>query len=88
MADTAQPTLDGLAAEISALSKTITSYLKDHDLPAPSFAADSPGSYPTAPEVQLARVSLLGKLADIGHLATGVVDQVFTGPMLAYPWSS
>jgi hypothetical protein len=72
------PTLTGLAAKISASAATIESYLKEKNLPAPSFHPDSPPSLPMVPEVQHARYELLTALSDLELLAQGSYDAMST----------
>lgn len=65
------PTLNGLAAAITQAASTISSYIDEHKLPAPSFAEDGPERYPMAPEVQIARLQLMESATDLLHLAMG-----------------
>lgn len=65
------PTLNSLAETIAQAANTITSYLEFNNLPAPSFSENGPASYPMAPEVQDARLQLLGALSDMTHLTMG-----------------
>ncbi|EEH45053.2 uncharacterized protein PADG_01203 [Paracoccidioides brasiliensis Pb18] len=65
MTDT-QPTLNGLAAKITELSDTLTKYLNDKNIPAPTFAADSPTGYVNlSPEIFMVRQELLDALNDM-----------------------
>lgn len=83
----AQPTLDSLAAAIIQAAKVITSYLDANNLPAPSFAEDSPASYPPVPEVIAARFQLLEALHDMQLLASGASDNLFLTPILVRTFS-
>lgn len=87
------PTLNGLAAAITKAASTISSYIDEHKLPAPSFAEDGPERYPTAPEVQLARLQLLESATDLLHLAMGpesysLMSPVFVSTSLQYAIAS
>ncbi|GAM42008.1 O-methyltransferase [Talaromyces pinophilus] len=63
------PTFNSLAAAITQATSTISSYIDEHKLPAPSFAENGPEIYPMAPEVQFARLELLDAATDLLHLA-------------------
>lgn len=79
MADTTpQPTLNGIAAKITELSETLTTYLKDNNVPAPTFAADSPTSYSNlSPEIFMIRQALLDQLNDMWYLTQGPSESIF-----------
>ncbi|KAF2192999.1 S-adenosyl-L-methionine-dependent methyltransferase [Zopfia rhizophila CBS 207.26] len=77
MADS-QPTLNGLAAKITELSETLTRYLCENNVPAPTFAADSPTSYVNlSPEIFMTRQVLLDTLMDMWYLTQGPSESVF-----------
>ncbi|KAF4989556.1 hypothetical protein F66182_16642 [Fusarium sp. NRRL 66182] len=65
------PNFESLAATISESSDAITSFLKSRNLPTPSFDENGPADIPKDPEVQGARLQLLGALTDMLHLAMG-----------------
>jgi hypothetical protein len=77
-----QETLDSLATKIAHHAKGISSYLSDHGLLAPSFAADNAAEYPQVPEVQGARLMLIESLMDMLHLAMGGSEYIFTQSMV------
>lgn len=66
-----QDTLTSLSEEVSVLSKSLTDYLNDHHVTAPTLAEESPGFYPQDTECQVARLQLLSKLQDMITLALG-----------------
>ncbi|KAI1771396.1 sterigmatocystin 8-O-methyltransferase [Hypoxylon cercidicola] len=77
MADS-QPTLNSLAAKITELSETFTRYLKENNVPQPSFAADSPTSYSNlSAEIFMIRQSLLDALNDMWFLTQGPSESIF-----------
>ncbi|KAK7714917.1 hypothetical protein SLS57_006989 [Botryosphaeria dothidea] len=78
MADSHQPTLNGIAAKITELSETLTKYLKENNVPAPTFAADSPTSYSNlSPEIFMIRQALLDNLNDMWYLTQGPSESIF-----------
>jgi hypothetical protein len=77
MAET-QPTLVSLAAKITELSETLSSYLRENNIPAPTFAADSPTSYANlSPEIFMTRQVLLDTLMDLWYLTQGPSESIF-----------
>lgn len=77
MAET-QPTLNSLAAKISELSETFTKYLKENNIPAPTFAADSPVNYSgLSHEMFMTRQVLLDAVSDLWLLAQGPSESIF-----------
>lgn len=73
-----QPTLVELAAKVTELSETFTKYLKENNVPAPTFAADSPTSYKDlGPEVFTLRQTLIDTLQDMWILTQGPSESVF-----------
>ena len=77
MADS-QPTLNSLAAKVTELSETLTRYLQENNVPAPTFAADSPTSYTNlTPEIFVTRQLLLDTLADLSYLTQGPSESIF-----------
>lgn len=66
-----------LATKIGELTATINSYLKENNLPGPSFKKDAPLRLPNAPEVQGARFELVEAALDLYHLAAGPADYLF-----------
>lgn len=74
----AQPTLASLAAKITDLSETLTRYLQENNVPAPTFAADSPTSYTgLSPEIFMTRQFLLDSLMDMWYLTQGPSESIF-----------
>lgn len=77
MADS-QPTLSSLAAKITELSDTFTRYLKENNVPQPSFAADSPTSYSNlSAEIFMTRQALLDAVNDMWYLTQGPSESIF-----------
>ncbi|KAG9233480.1 sterigmatocystin 8-O-methyltransferase [Amylocarpus encephaloides] len=77
MTDT-QPTLNSLAAKISALSDTLTKYLSENNVPTPTFSADSPTSYENlSPEIFMTRQVLLDAVNDLWYLTQGPSESIF-----------
>lgn len=77
MAD-ALPTINSLAAKITELSQTLTKFLEENNVPAPTFAADSPTSYSNlTPEIFMIRQTLLDTITDIGYLVQGPSESIF-----------
>jgi len=76
-----QPTLDSLAATISQAAQVITSYHDANGLFAPSFAEDSPFSYPQVPEIINARTQLIDATFDLHQLILGASDGIFLQPL-------
>lgn len=73
-----QPTLNGIAAKITELSATLTRYLSEHNVPAPTFAADSPTSYSNlSPDIFMVRQALLDSLNDMWYLTQGPSESIF-----------
>ncbi|KKZ63273.1 hypothetical protein EMCG_00256 [[Emmonsia] crescens] len=73
-----QPTLNGLAARITELSETLTKFLQEKNIPAPTFAADSPTSYVNlTPEIFMIRHWLLDALNDMWYLTQGPSESIF-----------
>lgn len=73
-----QPTLNGLAARITELSETLTKFLQEKNVPAPTFAADSPTSYVNlTPEIFMIRHWLLDALNDMWYLTQGPSESIF-----------
>jgi len=73
-----QPTLDGLAAKIGELSGTLSRYLAEQNIPAPTFAADSPTSYSGRLSVEIfnIRYLLLDALQDMQYLVQGPSESI------------
>lgn len=77
MADS-QPTLSSLAAKITELSETFTRFLKENNVPEPSFAADSPTRYQNlSAEIFMTRQYLLDALTDMWYLTQGPSESIF-----------
>ncbi|OTA94552.1 hypothetical protein M434DRAFT_10624 [Hypoxylon sp. CO27-5] len=73
-----QPTLNSLAAKITELSETFTRYLKENNVPKPTFAADSPTSYSNlSAEIFMTRQHLLDALTDMWYLTQGPSESIF-----------
>ncbi|OTB08661.1 hypothetical protein M426DRAFT_316674 [Hypoxylon sp. CI-4A] len=73
-----QPTLNSLAAKITELSETFTRYLRDNNVPEPTFAADSPTSYTNlSPEIFMTRQLLTDALSDMWYLTQGPSESIF-----------
>jgi hypothetical protein len=62
-------TLTEMAGKINELANNIDGYMKEKELRAPTFAADSVESYPEALELQGVRMSLIETLTEMLHLA-------------------
>ena len=72
------PTLTSLAKQISDITATITKHLEEKKLTAPSFAADSPTSFPEiSPELFHQRQVLLDAINDLAILVQGPSESVF-----------
>ncbi|KAF2795188.1 sterigmatocystin 8-O-methyltransferase [Melanomma pulvis-pyrius CBS 109.77] len=83
---TSQPTLVELAAKVTELSETFTKYLKENNVPTPTFAADSPTSYKDlGPEVFTLRQTLIDTLQDMWILTQGPSESVFNYVHSAIP---
>ncbi|OAX79556.1 hypothetical protein ACJ72_06121 [Emergomyces africanus] len=81
-----EPTLNGLAAKITELSETLTKLLQEKNIPAPTFAADSPTSYVNqTPEIFMIRQRLLDALNDMGYLTQGPSESIFNYVHTAIP---
>ncbi|KAI0179996.1 sterigmatocystin 8-O-methyltransferase [Hypoxylon sp. FL1284] len=77
MADS-QPTLNSLAAKITELSETFTQYLKENNVPQPSFAVNSPTSYSNlSADSFMIRQPLLDALTDMWYLTQGPSESIF-----------
>ncbi|KAI1096292.1 sterigmatocystin 8-O-methyltransferase [Rostrohypoxylon terebratum] len=73
-----QPTLNELAAKITELSETFTRFLKENNVPEPTFAADSPTSYSNlSAEIFMTRQYLLDALTDMWYLTQGPSESIF-----------
>ncbi|KAL3959287.1 sterigmatocystin 8-O-methyltransferase [Purpureocillium lilacinum] len=72
------PTLNVLAAKISDLTAKFSTFLKDNEIPEPTFAADSPTSYTglTAESFML-RQALFDSLMDLIYLTQGPSESIF-----------
>ena len=71
-------TLASLAAKITDLSQTLSHYLQKNEIPAPSFAANSPTSYTgLSPDIFMTRQVLLDSLMDMWYLAQGPSESIF-----------
>ncbi|KAJ6440118.1 sterigmatocystin 8-O-methyltransferase [Purpureocillium lavendulum] len=70
--------LNGLAARVSDLTAKFSTFLKDNDIPEPTFAADSPTSYTglTAESFML-RQALFDSLMDLIYLTQGPSESIF-----------
>jgi hypothetical protein len=72
------PTLSSLAKQISDITATITTYLEEKKLEAPTFAANSPTSFPEiSPELFHQRQVLLDAINDLAILVQGPSESVF-----------
>jgi hypothetical protein len=60
----------------------IDSYLKENDLPQPTFDVDSPRELPHDPNVQRARMLLIEKASALANLATGAADHLLWQQMI------
>ncbi|KAF1993359.1 S-adenosyl-L-methionine-dependent methyltransferase [Amniculicola lignicola CBS 123094] len=65
-----------LAADIQTQVNIIDTYLKEHNLPQPSFDVDSPTELPIDPNVQRARLKLIEAGGALENLATGSADHL------------
>ena len=73
-----QPTLNDLAAKVTELSQTFTTFLQDNKIPAPTLAADSPTSYAgLMSDAFLLRQQLLDTLNDMWVLTQGPSESIF-----------
>ncbi|KAI5863132.1 sterigmatocystin 8-O-methyltransferase [Durotheca rogersii] len=73
-----QPTLQDLAAKITELSDTFARFLKENNVPQPTFAADSPTSYSgLSSEIFITRQLLLDALTDLWYLTQGPSESIF-----------
>ncbi|KAI5919442.1 sterigmatocystin 8-O-methyltransferase [Camillea tinctor] len=78
MADSQQPTLNSLAAKITELSGTLTKYLEENKIQAPTFSEDSPTSYTgLSPEIFMTRQVLLDAITDMWYLTQGPSESIF-----------
>ncbi|EER40216.1 conserved hypothetical protein [Histoplasma capsulatum H143] len=81
-----QPTLNGLAAKISELAGTLTKFLQEKNIPAPTFAANSPTSYVgLTPEIFMIRQGLVDALNDMWYLTQGPSESIFNYVHTAMP---
>ena len=69
--------LETLGTTVASLSKTFASQLEAAHYPKPSFAAESPATFPPEPEIQEPRLQLIEALTDLLNLATGAGDYLF-----------
>ncbi|KAK4234121.1 6-hydroxytryprostatin B O-methyltransferase [Achaetomium macrosporum] len=69
--------METLGAAVADLTKTLASKLQAANYPKPSFAADSPATFPLEDEIQKPRQQLIDTLTDLLHLATGPSDFLF-----------
>ncbi|KIM93287.1 hypothetical protein OIDMADRAFT_138176 [Oidiodendron maius Zn] len=76
-----QPTLKSLAATIAQSAEAITVYLNANNIPAPSFAEDSPFDYPKTPEILGTLFQLIDALSDLQHLILGASDGINFSPI-------
>ena len=67
------PSLDELAAQISAATKVVSDYISSNNLPSPSRSVDAPAEFPvSAPkEVQLARLQIQEATRALSELTAG-----------------
>ncbi|KAI2472036.1 sterigmatocystin 8-O-methyltransferase [Annulohypoxylon bovei var. microspora] len=73
-----QLTLNDLAVKITELSETFTRFLKENNVPEPTFAADSPTSYSNlSAESFMTRQHLLDALTDMWYLTQGPSESIF-----------
>ncbi|PKS12521.1 hypothetical protein jhhlp_000728 [Lomentospora prolificans] len=74
-----QPTtLTELAARVTELTQAFTNSLKENNIPAPTFAADSPTSYANlSPEMFTTRQLLIDALMDMWYLTQGPSESIF-----------
>jgi hypothetical protein len=71
-------TLNSLAAEITELSATLTNFLAENNIPAPTFDADSPTRYDNlTAEIFMARQHLIDKINDMWYLTQGPSESIF-----------
>jgi hypothetical protein len=76
--DAAQPTLESLASKVTELSAALSGYMKQNNMAEPSFAADSPITYPQMPpELFMARQTLQDTLLDMLYLTQGPTESIF-----------
>jgi len=69
-------TLSELAQEVQSHVAVIDKYLKEHNLPQPTFDADSPLELPLDADVQRARMLLIEQASALANLATGAADHL------------
>lgn len=65
-----------LASDIQSHVDVIDTYLAEHKLPQPSFAADSPRELPLDANVQRARLLLIEQASALANLAIGAADHL------------
>ncbi|KAH6635099.1 O-methyltransferase-domain-containing protein [Chaetomium sp. MPI-SDFR-AT-0129] len=72
-----QANLSAMGAEVAALATTVAAALEKGGHPQPSFAADSPATFPPDADIQQPRLRLIEVLTDLLYLATGAGDYLF-----------
>ncbi|CAI4214100.1 unnamed protein product [Parascedosporium putredinis] len=71
-------TLTELAAKVTELTQTFTTYLQENNIPEPTFSADSPTNYATlSPEMFMVRQHLTDALNDMWYLTQGPSESIF-----------
>lgn len=71
--------LTALASTISTETEKLAKYIKENDLPDPSFAVDGPASFPVPvenTELQSSRMALMRAAEDLSTLALGPVESL------------
>lgn len=68
--------LHKLSSDIQSQVNIINAYLKENDLPQPSFAGDSPSGLPDDSAVQKARLLLIEQASALHNLAIGPADHL------------
>lgn len=82
------PSLTLLAERISKSTETIESFLKDKQLPAPSFDADGPKTFPATdenPDILAARDELIDCTQELRDLVVGPTDTIKWRTMTVNP---
>ncbi|KAK4141032.1 6-hydroxytryprostatin B O-methyltransferase [Dichotomopilus funicola] len=72
-----QANLSAMGAEVAVLATTVAAALEKGGHPQPSFAADSPATFPPDADIQQPRLRLIEVLTDLLYLATGAGDYLF-----------
>lgn len=75
----ANPSLVGLADEITKNAKVLDEYIAKNGLPKPTFASDGPLSFPVPQddhEMQAARLALIGASRSLLELALGPLQRL------------